>query len=407
MNRNAVVITGLGVVSPAGQDITRFELSLRSGSSGIRHNTWHHTEGARSQLVGIVDPFEPAAELTDFERRRLSRADQYALTATVEAWQQAALDGIDRDRVGVVFGSGGGVNVTECYVDAAMQGRVGRPSSLLPMNPDSAGTAVARHWGLHGPRTSIMTACSSGATAVGLAADFIECGFADVMVAGGTESLSHVTFTGFNALGALATGRNRPFDRRRDGIVLGEGAGVLILERAGHALARGVKPLAVLAGYGITSDASHITAPHPEGDGMARAMQLALRKSGLAAERIGYINAHGTGTSLNDKSETAAIRRVFGAAADRLAVSSIKPMIGHTLSAAGAIEAVATVLGLMGQFLPPTLNFEEADPDCDLDVVPNVARNARLDVAMKNSLAFGGNNTSLILARPEAFDVAA
>lgn len=400
---SSIVITGMGIVSPAGQGLVSFEAALRSGLSGIRHNSWHDTADARSNLVGQIDPFEAPAGLSASEARYLARADQYALAAALQAVTHARLDlqGIDRRRSGIVLGSGGAVANTEAYVANAMRNGARRPSSLLPGNPDHAGAVIAARFGLHGPRSSIMTACSSGASAIGFAADFIRCGFADVMLAGGTESLSHVTFTGFNALGALATGRNRPFDARRDGIVLGEGAAVLILESAEHAARRGASIIAELAGYGMTSDANHITAPHPDGDGMARAMQLALAQAGIERDAIGYINAHGTGTPLNDKSETAAIKRVFGDVAYKVPVSSIKPMIGHTLSAAGAIEAVATLIGLRGQFLPPTLNYETPDPECDLDYVPNFARNHRYRYAMKNSLAFGGNNTSLIFKRHE------
>lgn len=396
-----VVITGLGLISPVAQGVEQFDAALRLGKSGIRHNAWHDTEGARSQLVGQVDPFELDEREASLARRHLSRADQFALAATAQAWGHAGLDGAPADgqRCGIVLGSGGGVANTEAYVADILRAQPQRPSRLLAMNPDNAGAAIAWRYGLHGPRSSIMTACSSGATAIGYAADFIQCGFADAMLAGGTESLSHVTFSGFNALGALATGRNRPFDGRRDGIVLGEGAAVLVLESLEHAQARGATVLAELVGYGITSDANHITAPHPEGDGMARAIELALARSGVARERIGYVNAHGTGTALNDKSETAALKRVFGEGAYALPMSTIKPMIGHTLSAAGAIEAVATILALRGQYLPPTLNYEVADPDCDLDYVPNVARNASFEYAMKNSLAFGGNNTSLVFKR--------
>ena len=223
-----------------------------------------------------------------------------------------------------------------------------------------------------------------------------------VMLVGGMEALSYVTLSGFNALGALSPTINRPFDLNRDGIVIGEAAAVLVLEPLERAKARGAHVFAEFVSYGLAADGNHITAPSPEGDGMARAMRTALRLGGLAPEAIAYINAHGTGTALNDASETAAIRRTFGAHADRLCLSSIKPMIGHTLSAAGAIEAAATVLSLAGQFAPPTLNYETPDPACDLDVVPNVARNLDMEYAMSNSLAFGGNNASLIFRRAEA-----
>lgn len=400
--KRRIVITGLGIVSAAGQGVAQFDAALRLGRSGIRANHWHDTQGARSQLVGQVDAFEPADAVGGIAPRHLSRADQFALAAAAEAWQHAAFAAdVSRDRFGIVLGSGGGVADTEAYVAQALRQAPQRPSRLLVGSPDNAGSVIARQFGLHGPRSSLMTACSSGATAIGFAADFIQTGFADAMLAGGTESLSHVTFTGFNALGALATGSNRPFDARRDGIVLGEGAAVLVLESLDHAQARGAVILAEFLGYGLSSDANHITAPHPTGDGMARAIDMALKRAGVAAADIGYINAHGTGTELNDRSETAAIKRAFGDAAYRTAVSSIKPMVGHTLSAAGAIESVATLLGLRGGYIPPTLNYGQADPDCDLDVVPNAARQVDLRFAMKNSLAFGGNNTSLVFARHE------
>jgi 3-oxoacyl-[acyl-carrier-protein] synthase II len=398
-----IAITGMGVVSPVAQGLAQFDAALRTGRSGIRANHWHETHGARSQLVGHVDPFELTVDMGSLARRHLSRADQFALAAANEAWQHAALGPTNNghERFGIVLGSGGGVANTEAYVAHTIRQLPQRPSRLLAMSPDNAGSAIAWHYKLHGPRSSIMTACSSGATAIGYAADFIQTGFADAMLAGGTESLSHVTFTGFNALGALATGSNRPFDARRDGIVLGEGAAVLVLESFEFATARGARILAELVGYGLTSDANHITAPHPEGAGMARAIDAALRRANLKPEQIGYINAHGTGTELNDKSETTAIKRAFGDAAYTTPMSSIKPMVGHTLSAAGAIESVATILGLRGQYLPPTLNYGTPDPLCDLDYVPNTARQASFEFAMKNSLAFGGNNTSLIFKRHE------
>jgi 3-oxoacyl-[acyl-carrier-protein] synthase II len=401
MKLRRVVITGLGVISPAGQGIPQFEAALRTGRSGISFNTWHQTDGARSQLIGRIDPFDFKPQSLELEMRHLSRADLYALAAAQEAWDQAELVNkpANHDNFGVVLGSGGGVANTEAYVARTIQKLPQRPSRLLSMSPDNAGSSIAWHFKLHGPRSSIMTACSSGATAIGYAADLVRFGFADSMLAGGTESLSSVTFTGFNALGALAVGRNRPFDGERDGLILGEGAAVLVLESYESAVARGAKILAEFAGYGITSDANHITAPHPDGDGMVRAMNIALNKAEVKSEQIGYISAHGTGTKLNDKSETAAIKRVFGAAAYKTPVSSIKPMIGHTLSAAGAIESVATILGMRGGFVPPTLNYETPDPDCDLDYIPNVARNVEYQYAMKNSLAFGGNNTSLIFKR--------
>jgi 3-oxoacyl-[acyl-carrier-protein] synthase II len=398
-----VVITGIGIVSPVGNDAELFEAALVLGRTGVRDNEWHDTTGFTSKQAGQVSGFEPPPGLSRYERRHCSLVDLYALAATREALERAelALPQGQAARTGVVLGSGGAVAETEAYAARAITGRARRASRLLAVNPDSAGAVVAAHYGLGGPRSSVMTACSSGATAVGFAADLIQAGYAEVMLAGGVESLSYVTLTGFNALGAMAAGKNRPFDRHRDGIVLGEAGAVMVLETAEHARSRGVRPLAELAGYGLTSDANHITAPHPEGDGMARAMAIALASAGARPEDIAYINAHGTGTELNDASETAAVRRVFGEHAYRLCMSSIKPMVGHTLSAAGAIEAAATVLALKGGFAPPTLNYEEPDPACDLDYVPNQARNLEMAWAMSNSLAFGGNNTSLVFKRWE------
>lgn len=399
-----IAITGIGIVSPIGNDLELFEAALRLGRSGVGPNDWHDTEGYSSHRIGRVRDFTPPAAAGRFERRHLSTVDQYALAATAEALARAGLDAAERRslRIGVVFGSGGSVENVENYVFSALAERPLRPSTLLPLSPDNAGGAVAAHFGLRGPRASIMTACSSGAAAVGYGADLLREGHADVMLVGGMEALSYVTLSGFNALGALSPTINRPFDLNRDGIVIGEAAAVLVLEPLARAKARGAHVFAEFVSYGLAADGTHITAPSPEGDGMARAMRTALRLGAVAPEAIAYINAHGTGTALNDASETAAIRRTFGAHAERLCLSSIKPMIGHTLSAAGAIEAAATVLSLAGQFAPPTLNFETPDPACDLDVVPNFARNLDMEYAMSNSLAFGGNNASLIFRRAEA-----
>lgn len=399
-----VVITGIGVISAVGNSAELFEAALLLGRSGVRENDWHDTDGFTSKHIGQVLDFKPLTGLGRFERRHLSRVDLYALTAAAEALESAGLKLSEamRGRAGVVFGSGGAVADTESYAAGAIGGKLPlRPSRLFATNPDAAGSAVAAHWGLRGPRSSIMTACSSGATALGFAADLIRAGYADLMLSGGMEGLSYVTLSGFNALGAVARGKNRPFDRNRDGIVLGEGAAVIVLESEQHARARKASIIGELVSYGLTSDANHITAPRPDGDGMARAMRLALGIGGVAAEDIAYINAHGTGTELNDKSESAAVRQVFGDHADRLCISSIKPMVGHTLSAAGAIEAAATLIALKSQFAPPTLNYETPDPECDLDCVPNQARNVAMTYAMSNSLAFGGNNTSLIFKRSE------
>lgn len=396
-----VVITGLGVVSPCGNNTEQFEASLRLGRSGVKPNDWYDTDGFVSKEIGKIVGFEIPKGLTLREQKHSSQVDLYALSAVAEALDSAHLKITSTlaERMGIVLGSGGAVADTEAYVQQALLRQKSNPSKLLASNPDKAGNTVAAHYGLHGPRSSIMTACSSGATAIGYAADFIREGYADAMLAGGVESTSYVTLSGFNALGAMCAGKNRPFDRNRDGIVLGEAGAIMVLESLEHALRRGAAIIGEFVSYGLSSDAHHITAPHPEGNGMARAMRQALKLADAEPGRIRYINAHGTGTVLNDKSEAAAIRSVFGGHADDVCVSTIKPMTGHTLSAAGALEALATVLSLHGQFVPPTLNYQTPDPDCDLDCVPNYARNLEMDYAMSNSLAFGGNNTSLIFKR--------
>jgi 3-oxoacyl-[acyl-carrier-protein] synthase II len=269
---------------------------------------------------------------------------------------------------------------------------------LIAHQPASVTDLVARHLGAHGPRTTIMTACSSSATAIGYAADRIRLGHVDVAIAGGAEGLTRLTYAGFGCLRATAPGDEpcRPFDVERKGLTLGEGAAVLVLEEYERARARGATILAVVAGWGITADAHHMTAPHPEGEGAARAMKMALDDARLSADAIGYVNAHGTGTPHNDAAETLAIKTVLGAS---VPVSSIKSMVGHTLGAAGAIEAVASVLALRGGFLPPTVNLRTPDPAFGLDYIPGEAREVEIDALLSNSFAFGGNNTVLAFTR--------
>jgi 3-oxoacyl-[acyl-carrier-protein] synthase II len=286
---------------------------------------------------------------------------------------------------------------TEAYVKDG-----GGPASLLvPHQPASVTDLVARHLGAHGPRTTIMTACSSSATAIGYAADRIRLGHVEVALAGGAEGLTRLTYAGFGCLRATAPGDEpcRPFDAERKGLTLGEGAAVLVLEDYERARARGAAILAVVAGWGITADAHHMTAPHPEGDGAARAMQMALDDAKLSADAIGYVNAHGTGTPHHDAAETLAVKRIFGARAPSVPVSSIKSMVGHTLGAAGAIEAAASVLSLARGFLPPTVHLRAPDPAFGLDYIPGAARDVAVEALLSNSFAFGGNNTVLALTR--------
>jgi len=393
-----VVITGVGVVSPIGNTKEQFEASLLAGRDGISINEFHDTQGYRSNLAGQVKNFSLPKTIDTDRVKSFATVDQYALAAAEEAILDAhAMQHVTSVRTGIVLGSGGSVIDIDRYMQGSLNGENPSARKLMNYSPDTSGTLIAEYYQLHGPRTSIMTACSSGATAIAYGADLIRYGYADMMLVGGCESLSYVTLSGFNSLTALATGKCKPFDKERDGIVLGEGAAIMILESEESAKKRGATIYAELAGYGLTADAYHITAPHPDGLGMSKAMNIAMTQAGIDKSQVAYINAHGTGTELNDKSESQAIGHVFGEHAAQLCVSSTKSMMGHCLSAAGAIETVATVLALKGQFVPPTINYETTDPDCPLDYVPNTARNLAYEYAMSNSLAFGGNNTSLLL----------
>ncbi|HEX8951196.1 MAG TPA: beta-ketoacyl-[acyl-carrier-protein] synthase family protein, partial [Polyangia bacterium] len=350
-----VAVTGLGVVSALGRDVAAFEAGLRAGRSGIAPLTLFDTAGFRTTLAAQAP--EPTPPVDAERLATASRPDRFGLQAAFEAVAQAGLDARALADAAVIFGTGtGGLMTTEAFVKA---GRGGDASLLVPHQPASVTDLVARHLGVRGPRTTIMTACSSSATAIGYAADRIRLGHVDVALAGGAEGLTRLTYAGFGCLRATAPGDEpcRPFDAERKGLTLGEGAAVLVLEDWERARARGATILAVVAGWGITADAHHMTAPHPEGDGAARAMQMALDDAHLPADAIGYVNAHGTGTPHNDAAETLALKRVLGARAPSVPVSSIKSMVGHTLGAAGAIEAAASVLSLARGFLPPTVNL--------------------------------------------------
>ena len=327
-----------------------------------------------------------------------SRPDRFGLQAAFEAVRHAGLDARALADAALVFGTGtGGLTSTEAFVQAGD----GPAALLIAHQPASVTDLVARHLGVRGPRTTIMTACSSSATAIGYAADRIRLGHVDVALAGGAEGLTRLTYAGFGCLRATAPGEEpcRPFDAERKGLTLGEGAAVLVLEEYEHARARGATVLAVVAGWGITADAHHMTAPHPEGEGAARAMQQALDDARLPADAVGYVNAHGTGTPHNDAAETLAIKRIFGARAPSVPVSSIKSMVGHTLGAAGAIEAAASVLTLARGFVPPTVHLRTPDPAFGLDYVPGATRELSVEALLSNSFAFGGNNTVLALTR--------
>jgi 3-oxoacyl-[acyl-carrier-protein] synthase II len=396
-----VAVTGLGAVTALGPDVAAFERGLRAGRSGIAPLTLFDPAGFRTRLAAQA----PEPSLPDEIAARLgpaSRPDRFGLQAALEAVAHAGLDAAALRGAAVVFGTGtGGAPLTEAFLDGRRRGETPPATTLVPHQPCSVTDLVARVLGAHGPRATIMTACSSSATAVGNAADRIRRGQVDVALAGGAEGLCRLTFAGFSCLRATAPGDEpcRPFDAARQGLTLGEGAAVLVLEDEERARARGATVYARVAGWGISADAHHMTAPHPEGDGAARAMRAALDDAGLDANVIGYVNAHGTATPHNDAAETAALKAVLGARAPSVPVSSIKSMVGHTLGAAGAIEAVASVLTLARGFVPPTVHLRTPDPAFGLDYVPGAARELEIGALLSNSFAFGGNNTALAFTR--------
>jgi 3-oxoacyl-[acyl-carrier-protein] synthase II len=385
--------------------------SLLEGRSGVDWITLFDASQHKTRFAAEVKGFDGAALFGSREARRMDRFTQFALAAALEAFEQAGLkpEALDRDRVGVVIGSGiGGISTLLAQVEEMRQRGPERVSPfLIPMMiADSAPATIAIRLGLRGPNMALATACASGANAIGEAAEMIRRGDADVMLAGGAEaSIVPVAMAALNVMGALST-RNeapqqasRPFDRQRDGFVMAEGSGMLVLESLDHALARKAPILAELSGYGTSNDAYHISAPAENGAGAALSMRWALEDAGLSPEQIDYINAHGTSTPLNDKSETQAIKSVFGEAAYSIPISSTKSMTGHLLGASGALEAVICVQVLRDQILPPTINYEHPDPECDLDYVPNQARPHPVRHVMSNSFGFGGHNATLIFSQ--------
>ncbi|MEC7119874.1 MAG: beta-ketoacyl-ACP synthase II, partial [Pseudomonadota bacterium] len=404
--KQRVVVTGLGVVSPVGLDVASSWSSILAGRSGVVPITDFDASGFRAQIAAPVKDFDPTLYLSAKEARRNDLFIQYGFAAASQALRQAGLDQMAQqdpalaDRMGVFLGSGiGGLPLIE-ETHHVLQTQGARrispffvPGGIINM----VAGLVAIHYGLRGPNLSTATACASATHAIGLAARLIAYGDADVMVAGGAEKASSpLGIGGFSAMQALSTrndaptAASRPFDAGRDGFVLGDGAGALVLESYAHAVARGATILAELTGFGMSDDATHITAPPENGEGAARAMQHALRDAGLASEAIDYINAHGTSTPVGDIAESRAIESVFGQHAFALAVSSTKSMTGHLLGAAGAVEAVFSILALRDQIAPPTINLDQPDPACRLDYVPNQARSLSIRHVMSNSFGFGG-----------------
>jgi beta-ketoacyl-acyl-carrier-protein synthase II len=405
-----VVVTGIGVISPLGSDVEGFWSRLVAGDSGIGPVTRFDASKYDTRIAGEVKDFRPEEYMDRKEARRTDLFVQYALGGTRNAVAHSGVQGaVDPDRYGVVVGSGiGGIATLEDQHRQLLERGPGRVSPFfIPMMiSDMASGQISIQYGAKGPNYCTVSACASGAHAVGEAFRIIQGDEADVMITGGAEAtVTPLSFAGFCSMKAMSTRNDepvrasRPFDSQRDGFVMGEGAGILVLEELEHARKRGVKILAEVIGYGATGDAHHMTAPAPEGEGAARAMRAAIRDSGLPLEAFDYLNAHGTSTPLNDKFETQAIKSVFGAKASQLAVSSTKSMTGHLLGAAGGLETIICVLALDRQILPPTINYENPDPDCDLDYVPNTARKVELRAALSNSLGFGGHNVTLALSR--------
>ena len=408
-----VVVTGLGAVTPLGNDVSALWEGLLAGRSGVGPITQFDPSALDVRIAAEVKGFDPLELFGRREARRHDRFTLYALEAARQAVADAGLqfDQEDKREVGALIGTGiGGVlTLLENYDLLTGSGpRRISPFMVPMMMPNAAAAAVAIAYGLHGPNMCLSSACATGSHSVGEATEVIRRGAAQVMICGGSEAAIHpLSVAGFKNMGALSVRNDeperasRPFDAGRDGFVMAEGAGVLVLESAEHARRRGARVYCEVAGYGATADAFHITAPEESGEGAALSMELALRDAGLACEEVDYINAHGTSTYLNDRIETQAIRAVFGSHADRLPVSSSKSVLGHLMGAAGAVEAIACAKTLETGWVHPTANYEDPDPECDLDYVPGQARRLEPRVVLSNSFGFGGHNGSLIFRRWE------
>ncbi|MGI6376652.1 MAG: beta-ketoacyl-ACP synthase II [Anaerolineae bacterium] len=411
--RKRVVVTGLGAVSPLGNDVNSTWDGIVNGRSGVAPVTKFDASGYRARIAAEARGFDPSAHFEAKDLRRMDPVVQFALVAAREAVADAGITFDDelKQRAAVIIGSGiGGMDTVTREVRTLTERGPSRVSPfLIPMIlPETPASMAAIEFGLTGPNFAVTSACASGANAIGEAANMLRHGLADVALCGGAENgVIEIALAGFSAMKALSTrnddpaSASRPFDRDRDGFVVGEGAAILIIETLEHAQARGAHIYAELLGYGSNDDAFHITAPTEDGAGAAACMQLALRDADLQPQQIGYINAHGTSTPLNDATETRAIKRALGEHAYRVPVSSTKSMTGHLLGAAGALEAVLCIKAIETGIIPPTMNLQHRDPECDLDYVPNAARQAQVQVVLSNSFGFGGHNACLILGAPQ------
>ena len=412
MEKRRVVITGMGTVNPLGHNVADTWQAVKDGVCGIAPITQYDAAPQKVHLAAEVKDWDPTSVLDKKEVRHMARYSQLAMASAKEAVADSGLDldAVDRTRCGVIVSSGvGGIGITEMEQMRCSEKGFDRASPFyIPSTIANMGAGlIAIAFGFQGMCTCPVTACAGGSNAVGDAFRHIRDGYAEVMLCGGAESaITPLSIGGFTTMRALHVGDdpNRasiPFDAQRSGFVMGEGAGILVLEEYEHAKARGAKVYAEVVGYGATCDAYHMTAPAPHGEGGARAMAQALADGGVAPEQVGYINAHGTSTPLNDSGETDAIKTVFGDHAYKLAVSSTKSMTGHMLGAAGAVEAIFSALALKDGYLPATINYQEADPACDLDYVPNQGRNADVQYALSNSLGFGGHNACVLFKKWE------
>jgi 3-oxoacyl-[acyl-carrier-protein] synthase II len=411
--RRRVVVTGMGLVIPTGIGVETAWKNVCEGKSGIGPLTRFDTNGFETKIAAEVKNFNPELYIDKKEIKRMDLFVQYAIAATKEALEDAqlAITPENSEKIGVIVGTGlGGLPTLEKYHKILLERGPGRISPFfIPMLiANLASGHIAIQFGPKGPNTCVVTACATGAHCIGDAFRAIVYGDAEAMIAGGTEAnITPLTIGGFNAMKALSTRNDepekacRPFEKNRDGFVVAEGAGIVLLEELKFALNRNAKIYGELVGYGYTGDAYHITAPSPDGDGAVRCMRMALKDAGLGPEDVDYINAHGTSTPLNDLTETIAIKTVFGDHAKKVPISATKSMTGHLLGAAGSTEAIFTLLAIRDGIMPPTINYEEPDPQCDLDYVPNVARRQPLNIAMSNAFGFGGTNATLIFKKFE------
>jgi len=409
---NRVVVTGMGVVSPIGNDLQSFSDNLQKGMVGIAPITRVVIEDSPIKLAAEVRDYNPEADIPKKEINRMDKFSQYALSAAAQAMEQSGLnlDQVDKKRLGVIIGSGiGGMETFETEI-VRMYEKGGlriAPLFIPMMIGNMASGNVAIKYGAKGICTNVVTACASSTNTIGEAFRNIKHGYADIIITGGAEaSITRAAVAGFSALKALTRSQDPmrasvPFDKERSGFVIGEGAGILVLENYDMAVARGTNILAEIVGYGTNCDAYHMTAPSPDGEGAADAMSLAITEAGIDPAKVDYINAHGTSTPLNDAAETLAIKRTFGNHADNLLISSTKSMIGHLLGAAGAVEAIACIAGMTRGFVPPTMGYQVPDPECDLNYVPNKSLDKQMDYALSNSLGFGGHNATICIKRWE------